>query len=139
MEGKYRAPLIIFDMGTATTCCVVNKEKQFMGGLICPGLKTGMNALIGKASQLSGFELRTPKELVGTETTECINSGVIFGHCEMINGLKKRIEKETGEKYTVILTGGNSDFVSNYVDKDIIQDKNLIFYGLNSLFKRYNV
>lgn len=53
----------------------------------------------------------------------------------MINGLRKRIEKETSEKYTAILTGGNSDYVKDYIDKDIIVDKNLIFYGLNELYK----
>lgn len=132
---KYGAPAIVFDMGTATTCSVINKDGNFLGGLICPGLKTSMNALIGNASQLSSFDLGNPKKVVGTETPECINNGVILGHSEMINGLRKKIEEETGEKYTVILTGGNSDYVANYVNQDIIQDKNLIFYGLNELYR----
>ena len=134
--NQYSAPLIIIDMGTATTCSVINKDGAFLGGLICPGLKTSMNALIGNASQLSSFELGNPKEVVGTKTDASINSGVIFGHSEMINGLRKKVEAETNEKYKVILTGGNSDYVANYVDKDIIHDKNLIFYGLNELYKR---
>ena len=132
---KYGAPVIIFDMGTATTCSVINEEGAFVGGIICPGLKTSMNALIGNASQLSNFNLGSPKELIGTETDNAINSGVIYGHSEMINGLRKKIEEETGEKYKVVLTGGNSDYVINYIDKDIIQEKNLIFYGLNELYK----
>lgn len=134
--AKYGAPAMVFDMGTATTCGVINKDGAFLGGLICPGLKTSMNALIGNASQLSSFELGNPTEVVGTKTNSSINSGVIYGHSEMINGLRRKVEEDTGEKYTIILTGGNSNYVANYVDKDIIHDKNLIFYGLNELYKR---
>ena len=132
---KYGVPLMIFDMGTATTCSVINKDGAFCGGIICPGLKTSMNALIGNASQLSNFNLGNPKELIGTETNNAINSGVIYGHSEMINGLRRKIEEETGEKYKVIITGGNSDYVIDYIDKDIIQNKDLVFYGLNELYK----
>lgn len=134
--SKYQTPIIVFDMGTATTCSVINKEGKFMGGMICPGLKTSVDALIGKASQLSNFTLGNPKQVVGLETAECINAGAIFGHSSMINGLRKKVEEETGEKYTVVLTGGNSDYVAKYVDHDIIQDKNLIFEGLKELYKQ---
>lgn len=99
------------------------------------GLKTSVDALISKASQLSNFSLGNPKRIISIDTPDCINAGSIFGHTEMINGLRKRIEKETSEKYTAILTGGNSDYVKDYIDKDIIVDKNLIFYGLNELYK----
>ena len=135
--SKYGMPVMIFDMGTATTCSVINKDGEFLGGLICPGLKTSMNALIGNASQLSNFELRNPTEVVGKETSKCINNGVIFGHSEMIKGLKKLIEAETNEKYKVILTGGNSDYISNCIENDFIQDKDLILFGLNELYKKY--
>ena len=133
--AKYGTPCLVFDMGTATTCSVINKEGNYIGCIICPGIKTAMNALIGNASQLSNFNLGNPKKVVANTTIDCINSGVIYGHSEMINGLRKKVEEETGEKYKVILTGGNSDYVYNYVDGDIIQDKNLIFYGLNKLYK----
>lgn len=134
--AKYKLPIMIFDMGTATTCTVINKDGIFMGGMICPGLKTSVNALIGNASQLSNFTLGNPKKAVGTETPECINAGAIYGHSSMINGLRKKVEEETNEKYTVIITGGNSDYVIDYIDKDIIQDKNLIFYGLYELYNK---
>lgn len=134
--SKYGKPILVFDMGTATTCSVINKDGNFTGCIICPGIKTSMNALIGNASQLSNFNLGNPNKVVGNTTNDCINSGVIYGHSEMINGLRKKVEEETGEKYRVVLTGGNSDYVFQYVDKDIIQDKDLIFYGLNELYKR---
>ena len=133
--AKYGTPDLVFDMGTATTCSVINEDGNFEGCIICPGIKTSMNALIGNASQLASFNLGNPKKVVGNTTVDCINSGVIYGHSEMINGLRKKVEEETGKKYNVVLTGGNSDYVSNYVDEDIIQDKNLIFYGLNKLYK----
>ena len=133
--AKYGTPCLVFDMGTATTCSVINKEGNYIGCIICPGIKTAMNALIGNASQLSNFNLGNPKKVVANTTIDCINSGVIYGHSEMINGLRRKVEEETGEEYKVILTGGNLDYVINYVHKDIIQDKNLIFYGLNELYK----
>lgn len=133
--AKYGKPVLIFDMGTATTCSVIDKNGSFAGCIICPGIKTSMNALIGNASQLSSFNLGNPKVLVGNTTVDCINSGMIYGHSEMINGLRKKVEEETGERYKVILTGGNSDYIAKYVDQDIIQDKNLVFYGLNELYK----
>lgn len=135
--AKHKAPIIVFDMGTATTCSVINKAGIFMGGMICPGLKTSVDALISKASQLSNFNLGNPKRAVGLDTAECINAGSIFGHSSMINGLRKKVEEETNEKYTVLLTGGNSEYVENYIDKDIIVDRNLIFYGLNEIYKQY--
>lgn len=135
--AKFDAPIMIFDMGTATTCCVINKQKDFIGGMICPGLKTSVDALIGKASQLSNFTLGNPKQVIGLDTPECINAGSIYGHAAMINGLKKKVEDETNEKYTVILTGGNSEYVEKYIDSDIIVDRNLIFYGLNEIYKNY--
>lgn len=133
---KYQTPIIVFDMGTATTCSVIDNSGKFMGGMICPGLKTSVDALIGKASQLSNFTLGNPKQVIGLDTPECINAGAIFGHSSMINGLRKKIEEDSGEKYTVVLTGGNSEYVEKYVDKDIIVDRNLIFYGLNELYKQ---
>lgn len=135
--SKYNTPIMIFDMGTATTCTVVNRNGDFCGGMICPGLKTGAKALIDSASQLGEFGLGNPQKAVGTETTECINAGVVYGHSAMINGLRKRVEEETRETYTVVITGGNSDYIIDYIDKDIIQDKNLIFYGLAELYKKY--
>jgi len=135
--AKYTLPIMMFDMGTATTCTVINSEGVFCGGMICPGLKTGAKALIGNASQLGEFSIGNPKQAVEVKTTQCINSGVIYGHSAMINGLKKRVEEETKEKYTVLITGGNSDYVIEYIDKDIVQDKNLIFYGLNELYKKH--
>lgn len=135
--AKYKLPVIVFDMGTATTCSVVDKNGVFCGGMICPGLKTSVDALIGNASQLSEFRLGNPKQIIGIDTSECINAGAIYGHSSMINGLRKRVEEEREENCTVILTGGNSDYVANYVDADIIHDKHLIFYGLNALYEEY--
>lgn len=135
--SKYKLPIMIFDMGTATTCTVINRNGEFCGGMICPGLKTGAKALIAAASQLGEFSLGNPKQAVGVETTECINAGVIYGHAAMINGLRKRVEEETKEKYTIIITGGNSDYVIDYIDEDVIQEKNLIFYGLDEIYNRY--
>lgn len=132
---KYKLPVIIFDMGTATTCMVVDKNGIFRGGMVCPGLKTSVNALINNASQLSNFPLGNPKQMIGMDPPECINAGAIYGHSAMINGLKGKVEEETSEKHTVVLTGGNSDYVKDYIDKDIIVEKNLIFYGLNELYK----
>lgn len=131
----YPLPAIVFDLGTATTCSVIDEGGVFRGGLISPGVRTAAEALRGKASQLSSYELGDPVHLIGKNTEECMNSGIVYGHAAMIDGLIGRIERFTGKNYTVILTGGLSDLIGKHCDHAVRTDPELILRGLCYLYE----
>ena len=132
---EYPLPAIVFDLGTATTCSVIDEKGTFCGGLISPGVRTASDALLKKASQLTSYELGEPKQLIGKNTEECINSGIVYGHASMIDGLIRRIERQTGKKYTIILTGGLSGLIGKYCDYEAMVDEFLILKGLRYLYE----
>jgi len=131
---EYPPPPLIFDLGTAPPCSVLNKQGEFIGGLISPGIKTGSDALLSKASLLGSYELSNPEQLIGANTEDAINSGIVYGHASMVDGLVRRIEKQFEEKHCVVLTGGLSGLIAQYCECDIIVDRVLILKGLNYLY-----
>ena len=78
--GEYEPPMIIFDMGTATTVCVVDGKKNYIGGMILPGVRTSLDALTARAAQLSGIDLEAPKRVIGKNTIECMKSGIVYSN-----------------------------------------------------------
>lgn len=132
---EYPLPAIIFDLGTATTCSVLTEKGEFIGGLISPGIKTSSDALLSNASLLGSYELGNPKQLIGSNTEDSINSGIVYGHASMVDGLIRRIESHRGCKHNIILTGGLSGLIAQYCECDVIVDKFLILKGLNYLYQ----
>ncbi len=126
----YPLPVIVVDLGTATTFSVINNIGEFLGGAICPGIATSFRALTEKAAQLKGFSLDLPEKVIGTNTADCINSGIIAGHASLIDGMVKRIEEETRNRYTVVLTGGMSSTVAQFCQCALQVDKTLILRGI---------
>ena len=104
--NEYPVPFIVIDMGTATTVSVVNDKKQYIGGMIMPGVGVSLDALTARASQLSGISIDAPKHVLGKNTIECMKSGVLYSNAAAIDGFVDRVEEELGEKATVIATGG---------------------------------
>lgn len=104
--NRYPVPLILIDMGTATTICVVNENKQYIGGMILPGIGVSMNSLTSRTAQLPRISLDPPKRLIGKNTVECMQSGALYGNASCIDGMADRIEEELGQKATVVATGG---------------------------------
>ena len=93
--NEYGAPLVIIDMGTATTISIINQDKQFLGGLILPGVRTSLNSLINNTSQLPRIKLGTPSErIIGTNTVSSIENGIVYGTAAQIDGLIQRISDE---------------------------------------------
>lgn len=131
----YGAPLIIVDMGTATTVTVIDENRSFLGGCIAPGVRVSMNALVGATAQLPGISLEAPKHVIGRNTVDCMRSGIMLGAAAMLDGLLDRIEDELGQKMPVIATGGLSRFVIPLCRREIGYDKNLILKGLDILFR----
>ena len=127
--AEYPLPLIIVDMGTATTVCVLNNKGNYIGGMILPGVRTSLDALVANAAQLSQISLEAPKKIIGTNTLDCMKSGIIHGNASCIDGLITRIEEELGEPCTTVATGGLAKVIIPYCKKDIILDDNLLLKG----------
>ncbi len=131
---EYPTPLIIFDMGTATTVCVVDKHKNYIGGMILPGVRTSLDALVSRAAKLSGIDLEAPKRTIGKNTAECMKSGIINSNAASVDGLIDRIEDELGEKATVVATGGLAKKIIAHCKKDVIVDEDLLLKGLRTIY-----
>src|SRR5699024_2463022 len=99
---------IVIDMGTATKLLVLDSKGRFCGAIIAPGLGVSLDALVSNAALLSSVATKTPRHVIGQNTTQCIQSGVIHGAAAMIDGLCNRIEAELGETCSVIATGGHA-------------------------------
>lgn len=136
--AKYPCPQIIFDLGTATTASVIDRDGCFIGCSILCGVKTALTALASGTAQLPQIEIVAPKSPIGTNTIDCMRSGTVYGTAAMIDGLVKRFEKELGEKATVIITGGLGGVISKYCETDVIVDKNLIIDGLRMIYEKNN-
>lgn len=134
--SEYPTPLIIIDMGTATTVSVVDSNKQYIGGMIIPGLAVAHDALISRTSQLSKIAFEKPKKVIGSNTADCIKSGLLYGNAGTLDGLIDRINDELGEKCTVVATGGLSVVIAPLCKHDIIIDEDLLLKGLMNIYKK---
>ncbi len=133
---EYLCPLIIVDMGTATTVSVINREKEFLGGMIIPGLRVSLDSLSMRTSQLPKISLDPPKKVIGSNTVDCMKSGIIYSTASSIEGVIMRIEEELGEKCTVVSTGGLAKAIIPYCRRDIVIDDQLLLKGLMIIYNK---
>lgn len=131
---EHKPPMIVIDMGTATTMVVLDKNGSLIGGTISPGVKISMDALTEGTALLPGLQLDRPKKAIGRNTIDCMRSGIMMGAACMIDGLIERMEEELGYKTTVIATGGIARFVLPMCRREIFYDKDLLIKGLSQLF-----
>lgn len=136
--AEYTMPCIIIDMGTATTLSVLDKHGAFLGGSIAAGVHLTLKALASGTAALPSIAITAPKSVIGSNTTECMQSGLILGTAAMLDGLIDRIEDELGESSTVVATGGLSKEVISYCKKDIIYNENLLLDGLRLIYEKNN-
>lgn len=132
----YAVPLILIDMGTATTASVVNSKKQYVGGMILPGVGVSLDALTARASQLSGISIDAPRHVIGKNTIECMKSGVLYSNAAALDGIIDRIEEELGEKATVVATGGLAKKIVPHCKREIILDEELLLRGLLIIYEK---
>jgi type III pantothenate kinase len=134
----YGGPVVIIDLGTATTFGIVSKEGDYIGGIIATGIATAAEALVTRTAQLPRVELTRPKHVIGTNTVAAIQSGIIFGYVSLVEGMLARIEEELGEKPTVVATGGYAQLIANEtkVIKNVNLDLTLI--GLRLIYEMNN-
>lgn len=132
----HEAPLILLDMGTATTFEVVGRGNTYLGGCIIPGVRTALDGLIKNSAQLPGISLETPKKAIGTNTVDCLRSGLICGAAAMVDGMIEKIEEELGEKALVLATGGIAPLVVPLCRRTIQLEEDLILRGLSVIYHK---
>jgi type III pantothenate kinase len=134
--AEYKPPMILMDLGTATTIEVVEPGKMYLGGVIFPGVKISLDALTSRTAQLPGISLDKPKNIIGRNTVDCMRSGMMYGTAAMIDGIVERIEEELGHKSTLIATGGLAQFITPLCKREIILERDLLLKGLNIIYKK---
>lgn len=134
--AEYKAPLLLLDLGTATTIEAVEPDNVYMGGVIIPGVRVSLDALTSRGAQLPGISLDQPKQVIGKNTVDCMRSGMMYGTAAMIDGLVERMEEELGHSCTLIATGGLAQFITPLCKRDIILEKDLLLKGLNIIYKK---
>lgn len=126
---EYPGTLAIFDMGTATTCSVVD-NKTYLGTMIMPGIRISQDALTEKTSQLPYIRFEKPEHIIGKNTIESMQSGLVYGNAAMIDGIIDRIEETLDKKITVVATGGVAGLIIPHCKREIIMDEYLLLKGL---------
>ena len=132
----YPCPIIVIDMGTATTMSVVDPAGNYIGGTILPGLRISLDTLSSKTAQLPSISLDIPKKVIGKNTIDCMRSGIMYGNAGMIDGLSDRIEEELGQPASLVATGGLSRFIMPLCRHQIQYDEALMLKGLLILFEK---
>lgn len=134
--SEYGAPLIVIDMGTATTISVIDRDRNYIGGMIIPGLRVSMDSLVNRTSQLPRIGFEAPDKVIGTNTVDCMKSGIINGNASMLDGMIERIHSELGYKTKVVATGGLAKVVIPMCKHEIINDDSLLLKGLNIIYNK---
>lgn len=132
----YGAPLVIIDMGTATTFSVIDENGKFTGTIILPGIGTSLDALTASAAQLPRISIEAPRRVVGRNTVDSMKSGAVFGQAAAIDGLLDRIERELGYDVTAVATGGAAESVIACCEREIVYDSALTLKGLGLIYRR---
>ena len=130
----YGGPIIVIDLGTATTFDIVSREGCYQGGVIAPGINTAAETLFMQASMLPRVELTHPKHTIGTSTVTAMQSGIIFGYVALIEGMITRIQQELGEKARVVATGGWSTLIAKETSVFEVVNPNLTLVGLRLIY-----
>lgn len=134
--NDYDAPLIVIDLGTATTITVIDRNRNFIGGSISPGMKISMQALTSRTAQLPGVSMEAPPCAIGKNTVDCMQSGIMYGTAAMLDGMIERMEQELGCTATVVATGGLAPYVVPLCRREIKIDGDLLLKGLGLIYER---
>lgn len=132
---RHKPPLILIDMGTATTVEVLEPGNLYLGGVIMPGTRISLDALTSRTAQLPGINLDTPGRVIGKNTVDCMRSGVMYGAAAMLDGVIDRMEEELGHPSTLIATGGIAPYIIPLCRHDILLERDLLLQGLNVIYQ----
>ena len=132
----YGAPCIVIDMGTATTITVISKNGDYVGGVIVPGVRSSLEALVSDTSQLPRVSLSSPKRFICTNPIDCMKSGIINGQAALVDGMIDRFWQELGYRTNVVATGGLSRVIIPKCNHDITLNNDLMMVGLKLIYDR---
>ena len=135
---KTNKEVVIVDLGTATTFDVVNSNREYLGGSIAPGIKISLDALISKTSSLKSVELKEPDKVIGKNTYEAIQSGLVLGHASMIDSMLEKIVLESNLSPGVVITGGLGTLIQPVLNINSSYEKNLTLDGLEEIYNLNN-
>lgn len=135
----YGAPVIVLDFGTATNIEVVDKDGFFVGGIIAPGVETSAQALFSRATKLSAIALEAPPQAIGFSTEEAVQSGIVLGEADRVDGLVCRVFAQMGEKATVVATGGLARLIAEHSSEISLVNPDLTLEGLRIIYASRNV
>lgn len=133
--AAYPLPVLVIDMGTATTCSVIDAQHRFLGGIIMAGMQTSLDALVTRTSQLPKISFDPPKQMIGTNTIDCIKSGLLYGTASCLDGIITRTEEALGTPVTTVITGGLAHLVLPYCKQTLQYDSDLLLNGLILLYQ----
>ena len=133
--SEHKPPLIVIDMGTATTMTMLDPNGAHLGGCVCPGVKISLEALTGQTSLLPGIQLDSPKQALGRNTADAMRSGIMFGTAAMLDGMIDRFQAETGWDFTIVATGGLARHIVPLCRHGILYDRHLNIKGLAKLYR----
>ena len=133
---RFGGPLVIVDLGTATTFDCVSGQAEYLGGIIAPGPETTATILHQAAARLPKVELQFPPSLIGRTTETSIQSGLMFGGVEIVEGLNRRLKQEMGENTRIIATGGLASILMPHLKTVERMEPNLTLEGLGLIFER---
>jgi type III pantothenate kinase len=130
----YGSPLIVVDFGTAITFDVLSKDKEYLGGIILPGLRISLAALFKETALLPKINLSAPKEFIGRDTKSSMLSGLVYGFASLTDDLSKRIKEKIGKEAKVIGTGGDINLISKFCRQFDAIDRDLTLKGLELIY-----
>ena len=134
---KYPAPIIVIDMGTATTISYISAKHAYEGGLMFPGVRLSLDALSDHAAQLSDISLQYPKNLIGKNTEDCMRNGIVYGTAGMLDGIIDRIRETLhGAEPSIVATGPNAPVIARYCRNRVVYDKYLLMEGLYAIYQK---
>ena len=133
---EYPCPLVMVDMGTATTITVIDKKKNYIGGMILPGLRVSLDSLTSRTSQLPRISLDPPKVLIGKNTIDCMRSGILYGNASCLDGMIDRIEDDLCMKVNVVATGGLAGTITPLCRHHVILDDDLLLKGMRLIYEK---
>jgi len=135
---KYGEPCVVCDFGTATTIDAVNKQSEYVGGIIAPGINTLSESLFIKTSKLPRVEFVKPESVIGNSTVSSIQSGIFYGYLGLTEGILRRMITELNGNPRIIATGGFARLIAENCELIEIVDENLLLDGLQMVYKKFS-